>query len=74
MSHLIELADELNVCRSKISLITDLFSHQSPVEFSDYSQAGLGYIFDDIIESLNQISKKIEGMIKENSSGGEVSE
>ncbi len=65
MSHLIELADELNVCRSKISLITDLFSHQSPVEFSNYSQAGLGYIFDDIIESLTGISQRIESLIKE---------
>ena len=65
MSHLIELADGLNVCRSKISLITDLFSCQSPVEFSNYSQAGLGYILDDIIESLNGVSKKIERMITE---------
>ena len=72
MSHLIKLADELNVCRSKISLISDLFSHRSPVEFSVYSQTGLGYILDDIIESINQISKKIEGMVKESSSGREV--
>ena len=68
MSHLIKLADELNICRSKISLISDLFSHQSPVEFSNYSQTGLGYILDDIMESLNQVSKKIEGMINETSS------
>ncbi len=73
MSHLINLADELNICRSKISLISDLFIHRSPVEFSNYSQAGLGYIFDDIIESLNGVSEKIEGLIKEESSGeGEV--
>ncbi len=65
MSDLIKLADELNICRSKISLISDLFIHRSPVEFSNYSQAGLGYILDDIIESLNQISKKIERMITE---------
>ncbi len=68
MSHLIELTDELNVCRSKISLISDLFSHRSPVEFSVHSQTGLGYILDDIIESLNQITKKMEGMIKDNPS------
>ncbi len=70
MSHLTKLVDELNVCRSKISLITDLFSHRSPVEFSNYSQAGLGYILDDIIESLNGVSIKIDNLIKEDSSGG----
>ncbi len=70
MSHLIKLADELNICRSKISLISDLFIHRSPVEFSNYSQAGLGYIFDDIIESLNGVSTKIDNLIKEDSSGG----
>ena len=73
MSHLIKLADELNVCRSKISLITDIFSHESPVEFSNYSQAGLGHILNDIIESLNRISEKVETMIKENSTEGKVS-
>ncbi len=68
MSHLIELVDELNVCRSKITLISDLFIHRSPVVFSNNSQTGLGYILDDIIESINGVSNKIEKMIEEDSS------
>jgi hypothetical protein len=74
MSHLIKLADELNICRSKISFISDLFTLRSRVEFSDYSQAGLSFILDDVIISLNQVIEKIEAMLKETSTGGEVSE
>jgi hypothetical protein len=67
MSHLIKLADELNICRSKISFISDFFSYQSPVEFSDYSQFGLSFILEDVIISLNQVIENIETMIKESS-------
>jgi hypothetical protein len=74
MSHLIKLADELNMCRSKISFISDFFSLQSPVEFSDYSQYGLSFILDDVMISLSRVIEKIEAIPKETSTDEEVSE
>jgi len=65
MSHLIKLADELNICRSKISFISDFFSDRCPVEFSDCSQFGLSFILDDVMNSLNRISEGIADMIKD---------
>jgi len=72
MSHLIKLADELNICRSKISFISDFFSDRSPVEFSDHSQFGLSFILDDVMDSLNLISEEIATMIKDDHSQGAV--
>jgi len=68
MSHLIKLADELNICRSKISFISDFFSDRSHVEFSDHSQFGLSFILDDVMDSLNRISDGIAIMIKDDCS------
>lgn len=59
MSHLIKLADKLSVCKFKISLISNIAAQNDFSELSAYSQNGICYILDEVVDSLENIQKKL---------------
>jgi hypothetical protein len=65
MSQLLDIADKLYVCKSKISFISDFFSHEITVELSKYTKTGLVCYLDDVMESVDGIHQEINDMIAE---------
>jgi hypothetical protein len=63
MTQLLDIADKLYVCKSKISFISDFFSHEITVELSKYTRTGLICYLDDVMESIDGIHQEIKDMI-----------
>ncbi len=52
MSYLVDIVDKINMCRCKISFLSDFFSNSTSIELNTNSQSGLGFFLDEITESF----------------------